>query len=168
MPPGDSIQAGAGLASTERERVGDSWRIFPTVRENKFNEMEYSVPAERGVECFLEVRELMRRKHTDATWPIEYRTQAADDIPISAAQGRATVAISIHQGAELPHQAFFADAEAIFRRHQGRPHWGKMHSLACRQLCELYPLWDEFQSLRLQLDADGRFLNDHLRRLFVE
>ncbi|HEV3137581.1 MAG TPA: FAD-binding protein, partial [Pirellulales bacterium] len=69
------VTEGVGLASAERERVDDSWRIFPTVRENRFNEMEYSVPAERGVECFVEVRDLMRRKHTHVTWPLEYRTQ---------------------------------------------------------------------------------------------
>jgi FAD/FMN-containing dehydrogenase len=156
-----------GLSSAERERVEDSWRIFPTVRENRFNEMEYSVPAERGVECFLEVRELMRRKHPNVAWPIEYRTQAADDILISPAHGRATVAISIHQAAELPHAAFFDDAEEIFRRHHGRPHWGKMHSLTCRDLATLYPEWERFCSVRSRLDPRGRFLNAYLRRLFV-
>ena len=104
------------------------------MRENRFNEMEFSVPSERGVECFLELRELIRGKHTSALWPVEYRTQAADDILISTANGRATVAISIHQGADLPHEEFFADAELVFRRHGGRPHWAKMHGLACRDL----------------------------------
>lgn len=156
-----------GLSSSDRERVDYSYRIFPTVRENRFNEMEYSVPAEHGVECFLEVRDLMQRKHPDVTWPIEYRTQAADDIPISAASERATVAISIHQAADLPHAAFFADAEVIFRRHQGRPHWAKMHSLAYRDLAPLYPHWDEFQGVRSRLDPAGRFLNEHLRKLFL-
>jgi FAD/FMN-containing dehydrogenase len=166
-PPFDIASGqGAGLASAERERVDDSWRIFPTVRENRFNEMEYSLPAERGVECFLEIRELMRRKHQDVAWPIEYRTQAADDILISAAQGRPTVAISIHQAAALPYQAFFSDAELIFRRHQGRPHWGKLHGLAAAELAPLYPEWDRFQSVRRRLDPAGRFLNAHLRRLF--
>jgi FAD/FMN-containing dehydrogenase len=158
---------GEGLSDIERERVDESWRIFPTVRDNRFNEMEYSLPTERGVECFLEIRRLMQQKHPDAAWPVEYRTQAADDILISAASGRATVAISIHQAANLPHQAFFADAEVIFRRHQGRPHWGKMHSLSCRELSELYPHWDRFLAVRARLDPRGRFLNDHLRRLFV-
>jgi FAD/FMN-containing dehydrogenase len=159
---------GASLSSFERERVAESWQIFPTVRENRFNEMEYSVPAERGVECFLEVRELVRRKHTAVTWPIEYRTQAADEILISAAQGRATVAISIHQAAELPHAAFFDDAEKIFRRYDGRAHWAKMHGLACRELKDLYPQWERFQSVRQRLDPRGCFLNQHLRRLFVD
>jgi FAD/FMN-containing dehydrogenase len=157
----------AGLSSAERERVEDSWRIFPTVRENRFNEMEYSVPAERGVECFLEVRELMRRKHTGVAWPVEYRTVAADEILISPAQGRATVAISIHQAAELPYAAFFDDAEEIFRRHHGRPHWAKLHSLTCRELRDLYPRWDRFQAVRTRLDPQGRFLNEHLRRLMT-
>jgi len=160
--------AGAGLASSETDRVELSWRIFPTVRENRFNEMEFSVPAERGVECFLEVRDLVRRKHTDMTWPVEYRTQAADEIFLSPASGRATVAISIHQAATLPHEAFFADAEQIFRRHQGRPHWAKLHSLGRNDLATLYPDWDRFQAVRAQLDPRGRFLNAHLRRLFVD
>src|SRR5262249_2318616 len=151
-PSADQSAEGSGLASAERDRVDDSWRIFPTVRENRFNEMEYSVPAERGVECFLEVRDLMRRKHADVTWPLEYRTHAAGAIFISAASGRATVAISIHQAASLPHQAFFGDAETIFRRHEGRPHWGKLHSLSARDLAALYPDWQRFEAVRRRLD----------------
>ncbi len=165
---GDSATEGVTLASAEGERVDLSWKIFPTVRANRFNEMEFSVAAQRGVECFLELRDLIRHKHTSMSWPVEYRTQAADDIPISAANGRATVAISIHQGAELPHEVFFADAERIFRRHGGRPHWAKMHDLACRDLRELYPQWDDFQTVRTRIDPQGRFLNPYLRRLFVD
>ncbi|HVU89628.1 MAG TPA: D-arabinono-1,4-lactone oxidase [Pirellulales bacterium] len=160
--------AAGGLASEERERVGNSWQIFPTVRENRFNEMEYSVPAGCGVECFLAIRDLMGRKHSNVTWPVEFRTQAADPILISAAHGRSTVAISIHQAADLPCAEFFTDAEVIFRRHEGRPHWAKMHSLTCRELADLYPAWDRFQDVRRRLDPQGRFLNAHLRRLFVE
>ncbi|MGD9723502.1 MAG: D-arabinono-1,4-lactone oxidase [Pirellulales bacterium] len=167
VPSSNDAAEGAGLASAEGQRVDDSWRIFPTVRENRFNEMEYSVPAERGVACFLQVRELMRTRHTSVTWPIEFRTQAADDIFISAAEGRATVAISIHQGAQLPHAEFFADAEQIFRRHEGRPHWGKLHSLSRRELEPLYSEWPRFQAVRRALDPQGVFLNEHLRRLFA-
>jgi FAD/FMN-containing dehydrogenase len=160
-------QPAAGLSSAERDRVADSWRIFPTVRENRFNEMEFSVPAEQGVACFEAIRELMRNRHQSVAWPVEYRTQAGDDIFLSPASGRATVAISIHQAAHLPHAEFFADAEAIFRRHAGRPHWAKMHSLSRRELRPLYEHWDQFQAVRTQLDPEGRFLNEHLRRLFI-
>ena len=167
-PPADEdggAADAAGLSSAERERVDDSWRIFPTVRENRFNEMEYSVPAERGVECFLEVRELMHRKHTHVTWPIEYRTQAADDIFISPAQGRATVAISIHQGAELPHAGVLRRRRSESSAATAAARTGARCTASPAASCaELYPEWERFQARRdRQLDPRGRFLNEHLR-----
>lgn len=150
------------------ERVDWSYRIFPSERTVPFNEMEYAVPAEAGPDCLRELRALMRTCHPDVAWPVEYRTVRADDIPLSPAYGRATVTISVHQAADLPHGAFFADAEAIFRDHGGRPHWGKLHSLGAADLRALYPRFDEFRALRARLDPHGRFLNDHLRRLFGE
>jgi FAD/FMN-containing dehydrogenase len=156
------------MPNVEGQRIDHSDCIFPTVRENRFNEMEYSLPAEEGPSCFREIRELMRNQHGGVTWPVEYRTIAADRIDLSPAYGRETIAISIHQAADLDHRPFFADAEPIFRAHGGRPHWGKIHSLRAADLSQLYPRWSQFQSIRQQLDPGGRFLNDHLRQLFVE
>jgi FAD/FMN-containing dehydrogenase len=154
------------LPDRDGERIDYSHRIFPSVRNNKFNECEYAIPAERGPACFRDIRELMRTKHTGITWPVEYRTVKADDIYLSPAYGRETVTLSIHQANTLPHAEFFADAEVIFRRHGGRPHWGKMHSLTARELQPLYPQWDAFQAVRRQFDPVGRFLNSHLEKLF--
>ena len=58
--------------------------------------------------------------------------------------------------------------EPIFWKYGGRPHWGKIHSLGARELSKLYPHFDEFRRLREELDPDGRMLNDHLRRLFID
>jgi FAD/FMN-containing dehydrogenase len=149
------------------ERIDWSYRIFPSERTLRFNEMEFAVPAENGPDCFREIRQLMQERHPDVLWPIEYRTLRADDIPLSPAYGRETVTISIHQAAELPYRAFFADAEAIFRNHRGRPHWGKVHSHTARELRDLYPQWDDFLALRERLDPTGRFLNDYLRELLL-
>jgi FAD/FMN-containing dehydrogenase len=150
------------------ERVDRSYRIFPSERTLKFNEIEFAIPAQHGPTCLCELRELMRRRYPTVVWPIEYRTLATDDLWLSPAYGRETVTISLHQAAELPYQAFFGDAEAIFRNHQGRPHWGKIHTHTARELARLYPQWERFQAIRQRLDPDGRFLNDHLRRLLVE
>jgi FAD/FMN-containing dehydrogenase len=110
----------------------------------------------------------MRRRHPDVFWPVEVRTLAADEIPLSPAFGRATVTLSLHQGADLPWREFFADCEPIFWGVQGRPHWGKLHSLGAKALAELYPRWEEFHAVRREIDPRGRFLNDHLRELFGE
>jgi len=81
--------------------------------------------------------------------------------------GRETVTISIHQAHDLPYQPFFADAEAIFRHHRGRPHWGKIHRQIAQALRDLYPRWDNFHQVRQRLDPEGRFLNEYLRALLV-
>jgi FAD/FMN-containing dehydrogenase len=150
----------------EREYVAPAWQAFPSDRDVRFNEMEYSVPFERGWDCFLELREMMLRDFAKLPWPIEFRTLAADDIPLSTAQGRETVTLSVHQGAERDWRPLFDAAEAIFRNHAGRPHWGKLHALGAAELAALYPRFDEFRTLRGALDPDGVFLNDYLRRLF--
>jgi FAD/FMN-containing dehydrogenase len=154
-------------ADAEDERIGWSAEVLPSVRSIKFNEMEYALPAEAGRACFLAVRERMLREHQDVTWPVEYRTLAADDAWLSPAHGRATVTISIHQNARMPHEAFFDDIERIFRSFDGRPHWGKLHSCTRADLRAMYPMWDRFSALRAEMDPDGRFLNDYLRRLFL-
>lgn len=150
------------------ERIDWSYRIFPSKRTIRFNEIEFAVPAEVGPACFGDVRRLMRERYPEVAWPIEYRTVAADDIPLSPNYGRETVAISVHQAAELPYEPFFRDVEAIFRHYQGRPHWGKLHWHRAAELRELYPEWDRFVTVRQQLDPEGRFLNPYLAELFVE
>jgi len=150
------------------ESVDWSYRVFPSERTVPFVEMEYAVPAEQGPDCLRAIRDLMRARHRTVTWGVEYRTVRADTIPLSPAYGRDTVTISIHQAAELPCHAFFADAEAVFRSYQGRPHWGKWHWLQARHLRDLYPAWDRFQTVRARLDPAGRLLNPYLRRLLLD
>jgi FAD/FMN-containing dehydrogenase len=150
------------------ERIGWSDEIFPSERNVKFNEMEFSVPEGAGPDCLREIRGLMRTRHPEVAWPLEYRTLAADEIPLSAAYRRATVTISVHQDASLPYADFFADVEAVFRNHRGRPHWGKHHTHRAAELRALYPEWQRFRSLRRRVDPRGCFLNDYLRRLLDE
>ncbi len=162
-----STSAPDDLPEREGERIGHSNQIFPSVRNNKFNEIEFAVPEQNGLDCFREIRRLLLEKHTDIEWPIEYRTLGQDDIYLSPAHGRDTITISAHQANTLPYQAFFADVEAIFRSHDGRPHWGKIHTHTAAELAELYPRWDDFHKVRRELDPSGVFMNEHLQRIFV-
>ena len=153
------------LPDRRYERIDHSHRVLPSERTLRFVEMEYAVPAENGAACFREIRALMQRHHPDVLWPVEYRTVASDDLPLSPAHGRDTVTVSVHQGNELPYEAFFSDAETVLREHGGRPHWGKWHRATADVLRPLYPRWSDFGSVRERLDPDGRFLNDHLREV---
>lgn len=153
------------LASFD-ERVDDSYEVFANVRNVRFNEMEYSVPAEHGPACLREILKRIDDGNLRTWFPIEYRYVQADDLPLSMFEGRDSCAISVHQHYAMDHHNFFAAIEPIFWKYQGRPHWGKLHSLGARQLQALYPRWREFTELRQALDPQGRFVNAHLAGLF--
>jgi FAD/FMN-containing dehydrogenase len=144
-----------------------SYAIFPSERTTPFVEMEFAVPLRQGPDCFREIRQLIREKHPLATWAVEYRTLRGDDLYLSPSYQRDSVTISVHEAADRPYRAFFDDAEAVFRNHGGRPHWGKLHTHRADELRGLYPMWDRFQRVREQVDPDGRFLNDYLRGLMI-
>ena len=151
------------LLRSDTNRVGRSYEIFPSPRKVRFNEMEYELPAAKGPECLLEILETVRAKEVNTLFPIEYRTVAADDAWLSPFYERASVAISIHQFHAVDYRPLFSVVEPIFWKYEGRPHWGKLHTLTGKELAKLYPRWEDWQRVRRRLDPKGRFLNEHLR-----
>lgn len=149
------------------EECGWAADVLPRQRVLRFEEMEYAMPAEAGVACMREVRERVKAKHRRVVgWRVLYRLIAADDAYLSTAHEHDVVTISLHHNAGLPFHAYFSDVEPIFRAHGGRPHWAKKHSLTGETLRPLYPQWDEFQSVRRELDPHGVFLSQGMRSLF--
>lgn len=149
-------------------KVRWSHDAFPSDRNVRFNEMEYAVPAEKGPDCIREVGEHMRKCGTNFLFPLEFRYVAADDAWLSPFYRRDSVTISVHQYHRQPYKELFAGVEDIFRRYDGRPHWGKLHTRGAKDFEALYPKWDAFREVRRQLDPAGKFLNAHLKQIFGE
>jgi len=53
------------------------------------------------------------------------------------------------------------------RKHGGRPHWGKLHTLKARDLAALYPRFEDFVRVRNQADPQGKFMTPYTRELFT-
>jgi FAD-linked oxidoreductase len=149
-------------------RVRWSNEAFPSPRIVRFNEMEYSVPYEKGADAVREIAEAIRKKKIVTAYPIVFRTVAADDIWMSPHYGRRSAAISVHQYHRQNPRELFETCEAIFRAYGGRPHWGKVHTLTAAEAAKLYPKYDDFRALRKKLDPTGKFLNRHLGAIFPE
>jgi L-gulonolactone oxidase len=147
------------------DAVDWSWRIYPSTRTFPFVEMEYTLPLVEGPAAMREVRRLMQTRHRDCTWAVEYRTQPGEQSLLSPTRGIESVTISLHQATDLPYEPLFRDAEAVFRAHDGHPHWGKLHFLSPDEIAHLYPELPAFRSLRAELDSDGIFTNAYLARL---
>lgn len=158
---------GAEADAADGERIGPAWAIFPSERDIRFNEMEFAVPFDAGWACFSELREALLARFPRLPWPVEYRTLGADALPLSPATRADAVTLSVHQGAERDPGPLFDVAEAIFRNHRGRPHWGKLHSHGAADFAGLYPHFDAFCAQRHEADPEGLFLNDYLAGLFA-
>jgi FAD-linked oxidoreductase len=147
-------------------RRGPAHAIFPSERTVLFEEMEYELPRAAGLETLDEVVTWIRRKRLPVSFPFEFRVVAPDDIWMSPMNAGPVAAISMHQYAKMPWRELFAEGEAIFRAHGGRPHWAKRHTLLREEVDALYPMAERYREVRRAADPSGKFLNPHLAELF--
>lgn len=149
----------------DREYTDHSHRVLTQHRGVRFREMEYALPAESVEPAFRAVQELIARRGWRIEFPIEVRFAAGDDRWLSTAYQRATGYIAVHRYWRADPTEYFGAVEEIMRAHDGRPHWGKLHTLDAGQLREGYPRFDDFLALRERMDPERLFGNRHLERV---
>lgn len=155
----------AARALTEREYIDRSYKVFTSSRRVVFREMEYAVPRKSLSYVIDEIDNWLAQSGEKVGFPVEVRTAAADNIPLSTAYGRDTAYIAVHQYHRRPHEKYFTAVEAIARSVEGRPHWGKLHYRSAEDLAPVYPRFADFTAVRDRLDPERRFSNDYLRRV---
>ena len=153
----------AARAASRRERVDWSFRIFASPRLVRFFEMEYAIPREHAAEAVRGAREILERY--PVSFPIELRFVAGDDALLSPAHGRDSAYVAVHLFEGMAWEAPFREVEALMGGFGGRPHWGKWSFLGADELAPRYPEWEAFQAARSELDPEGRFVNDWVRRV---
>ena len=152
----------------DRAFSDSSHRVFATTRGVRFREMEYAVPVERLADAFRGLQRVIDENGWRIEFPVEVRMAAADDLWLSTAHGRATGYIAVHRYWRADPQDYFAAVEEVMLAHEGRPHWGKMHTRDAAGLRERYPRFDDFVSVRDRLDPHRMFRNAYLDRVLGE
>jgi len=147
--------------------VANSWQNYASERNVRFNEMEYHLPRENMLPAFREVRQLVESQFPEVFFPFEVRYIKQDDIWLSPFYQRDTCSIAVHRYHKEDYKPFFTAVEPIFKKYEGRPHWGKLNSMTPAEFKHHYPRWGDFKSLRQELDPNGKFLNDYLTQLWV-
>lgn len=150
---------------TANTRVRDSWNVFASQRHVRFNEMEYAVPLEATLSVVRDLRAMLERLRLPVVLPVEVRFVRGDDIMLSTATGRDSGYVAVHMYQGMEYERYFREAEAIFRAHDGRPHWGKWHHLTAADFSRLYPRFEDFRAVQQQFDPERRFGNPYLRRV---
>ncbi|MET9068763.1 D-arabinono-1,4-lactone oxidase [Streptosporangium sandarakinum] len=159
IPRLNAVSAAALSAST---RTDASYRIFATVREVRFLEMEYAIPREHLGRALRETRDLIERRGWGITFPIEVRVTPPSSAWLSTAYGRPSAYIACHVYRPTPNPAYFEEVEEIMTGLGGRPHWGKLHTRDAAYLSSVYPRFADFRALRDALDPGRVFANDYL------
>ncbi|UFU02611.1 FAD-binding protein [Ruania suaedae] len=155
----------AARALGARTYTAPSHEVFVSPRRVRFAEMEYALPVEALPEALGEVDAWLRRSRENVPFPIEVRVAAADQVWLSTAYGRATGYVAVHQYHRLPYARYFRAIEAIMRRYDGRPHWGKLHRRRADDLAHNYPRWADALAVRERHDPAGVFANAYTDRV---
>jgi len=127
---------------------------------------EYFVPRRNAVDAILAVEALKDRigPHLFIT---EIRAIAADDLWMSPAYGRDSIAIHFTWKPEMEAVSRLLPAiERALAPYEARPHWGKLFTVAPATLRSIYPRLPEFVALATRYDPRGTFrnafLNEHI------
>jgi xylitol oxidase len=103
---------------------------------------------------------------TPLLWITELRTIAADEIWLSGAYQRDTIAIHFTWKKEDAIYSVIQKVEDALRPFNYRPHWGKVFTADAKYLSTVYPRMGEFKALILALDPSKKFENSFTRRIF--
>jgi len=150
------------------EMVDEGWKLLSNERPIRFKEMEYHLPLDAQLPALREVIATIEKLRPDVFFPIEARVIAPDDAWLSPFYQRECGSIAVHAYYKDDHSFLFELIEPIFRRHGGRPHWGKLNSLGAKDFAMLYPRWKDAMAVRQSLDPEGRMLNPYMRKVMLD
>ena len=156
---------------TEQQGIPGPWyerlphfRMNFTPSSGRELQTEYLVPRQRGYEAILAVEKL-RDQITPHLFITELRTIAADDLWMSTAYKRDSLAIHFTWKPEWPEVSkILPQIEKELEPFAPRPHWAKLFTLPPARLQAQYARLGEFQALVKQFDPQAKFRNEFLER----
>jgi xylitol oxidase len=156
---------------TEQMGVPGPWydrlphfRMGFTPSAGKELQTEFFVPRSSAVDAILAI-ERLRDQVSPHLLISEIRTIAADDLWISTAYKRPSVALHFTWKPDWPAvQKVLPVIERELSAFQYRPHWGKLFTMSPADLHSRYERLPEFIALAKKYDPQGKFRNDFLNR----
>jgi alditol oxidase len=154
---------------TEQRGIPGPWfdrlphfRMGFTPSAGKELQSEFFVPRAHAIEAILAI-ERLRDQVSPHLLISEIRTIAADDLWLSPAYHRPSVAIHFTWKPDWP---AVKNLLPIIERELGsfepRPHWGKLFTLPPARIKGSYERWEDFLALSKRLDPNGKFRNEFL------
>ena len=165
--PAESCTEQQGIPGPWYERL-PHFRMNFTPSSGRELQTEYFVPREHGYQAILAVEKL-RDRITPHLFVTELRTIAADDLWMSMAYQRPSLALHFTWKPEWPEvREILPLIEEQLAPFGPRPHWGKLFTLAPAKVQSQYARLADFKALVAHSDAKGKFRNAFLRHTLYE
>jgi len=159
--PAESCTEQQGIPGPWYERL-PHFKMNFTPSSGRELQTEYFVPRDRGYEAILAVEKL-RDSITPHLFVTELRTIAADDLWMSMAYQRPSLAIHFTWKPEWPEvRKILPMIEAQLEPFGVRPHWGKLFTLPPARLQSQYSRLQDFKASVKRYDPEGKFRNEFL------
>ena len=159
--PAESCTEQQGIPGPWFERL-PHFKMNFTPSSGRELQTEYFVPRDRGYEAILAVEKL-RDRITPHLFVTELRTIAADELWMSTAYRRPSLALHFTWKPEWPDVSKILPLiEAQLEPFSPRPHWGKLFTIPPARLQTQYARLADFKGLVKRFDPDGKFRNEFL------
>jgi xylitol oxidase len=161
---GDNMTVQGGIPGPWSERL-PHFRLDLTPSNGDEIQTEYFVDRRDAAAALTAVRDLGSEiaPHLLIT---ELRTSAADDLWLSMATGRPSLAIHFTwKNQPEAVAALNPRIEAALAPFGARPHWGKVNSVESTDIAARYPKLAAFADLAERMDPQHRFRNAYLQRV---
>ncbi len=160
--PAESCTEQQGIPGPWYERL-PHFRMNFTPSSGRELQTEYFVPRERGYEAILAVEKL-RDRITPHLFVTELRTIAADELWMSMAHERPSLAIHFTWKPEWPEvRQILPLIEAQLAPFSPRPHWAKLFTIPPSRVQAQYARLADFETMLERLDPTHKFRNAFLR-----
>jgi xylitol oxidase len=159
--PAESCTDQQGIPGPWYERL-PHFKMNFTPSSGRELQTEYFVPRDRGYEAILAVQKL-RERITPHLFVTELRTIAADDLWISMAYQRPSLAIHFTWKPEWPEvRQILPLIEQQLAPFGPRPHWAKLFTMPPARLQAQYARLADFKASLQRYDPAGKFRNEFL------
>jgi alditol oxidase len=157
--PTEFVTPQAGLPGPWHERLPHFRPDFTPSAGDEL-QSEFLLPRVHG-RAALQALDGLRHLISPVLLVSEIRTVAADDLWLSPAYGRETIAVHFTWKPDaVPLAPVLAQVEAALEPFAPRPHWGKVTTMPAAAVSARYPRLDDVRALVSRLDPAGTFRND--------
>lgn len=173
----DDAEVGDQFKTVKRFRdfsdvTGDIYQLFcngiPAPQVN----LEIAIPQSKVEEAMQTIKRWHAKARPHMHYPIILRSTGPSSAWLSPANGQATCYFGfvVYYAADGSISSeglkFLQEVQLMLAALGGRPHWGKHFAQDLFAWSAVYPEWNNFNEVRLQMDPTEKFSNRFVRRLF--